>query len=197
MRGISYYLTVALVVISPITSIYGVVPWLEQDCLIRGGGRNPERGRVDERKGYSGIISDPKCKRRSNSKGTVSDSNLNWGGGKEWNERDYTDEEEDDDNGDEWVEHKDNNHGYDHEEDHDYMYDYGSPPMSVKEKLSVATESVGNRVSGAKHKAEKLYREAHTFLSSDMESVLLKATRPDNDPSKRKYCESVVEACSR
>ncbi len=199
MRGISCYLTVTLVVIDPIASISGAVPWLERDSLIRGGRRTPDRDWGDERKGYSGIIPNKRKKRSSK---FVSDSRVNWGRGKEWNGRDDTDEEDDDDD-DDWVERKDEEDDYDREEedgdeDHnDDMYDYDGQPMSVKEKLCVATESVGNRVLGAKHKAKKLYREAHTFLSSDMESVLLKATRPDNDPAKPKYYESVIEACSR
>ncbi len=194
MRGGSCYLTVTLVVIDPIASISGSVPWLERDSLIRGGGRTPERDWGDRRKGDSGIIPD-KRKRRNSSK-VVSGSGVDWGGEKEWNGRDDTDEEDD---GDDWVERKDEEEDeYDREEDADHYdkYDYGSP-ISVKEKLSAATESIGNRVLSAKNKAKKLYREAHTFLSSDMESVLLKATRPDNDPAKSKYCEGIVEACTR
>ncbi len=198
MRGISCYLTVTLVVIDPVASICGAVPWLERCSLIRGGGRTPERDWGDKRKRHSGIIPD-KRKRRSISK-DVSSLGVNLGGRKGWNERDDIDEEDDGD--DDWVEERNGEEEdeYDNEEDEDHYdkYDYGgSPPISVKEKLSAATESIGNRVLGAKRKAEKLYREAHTLLSSDMESVLLKATRPDNDPAESRYCDGIVEACSR
>ncbi len=201
MRGISCYLMATLVVIDPSASISGAVPRLERDSLIRGGRRTPGTGWRDERKGYSSTVPN---KRKERSSKYVSDSRVNWGKGKQWNRRDDMNEEYDDDD-DDWVERKDGEDEYDSEEeeeedgveDHDYgMYNYAQP-MGVKEKLSIATGSVGNRVLGAKHKAEKLYREAHTFLSSDLESVLLKATRPDNDPASPKYCESVIEACSR
>jgi hypothetical protein len=67
----------------------------------------------------------------------------------------------------------------------------------LRERLQMARADLETRVVGAKHKATKIMREARTTVSSDLESVLLKATRPDNQPAKRKYVDVVVDSASK
>lgn len=49
-----------------------------------------------------------------------------------------------------------------------------------------------DRLNNARRRASRAYREAKSFMSSEMEGVVLKATRPDNLPVKPKHLESLM-----
>ncbi|CAM9810218.1 unnamed protein product [Discosporangium mesarthrocarpum] len=53
------------------------------------------------------------------------------------------------------------------------------------------------RVSGAKHKGQKVLRELRGSMSSELEKTLIKATRPDNNPAKRKHVNLLLAAAER
>ncbi|CAM9737475.1 unnamed protein product [Chrysoparadoxa australica] len=67
-------------------------------------------------------------------------------------------------------------------------------PEAIYSQMKAKREEFGERVTGAAHKAEKILREVKGTFSSDMEKTLLKATRPDNNPAKRKHVELLLKA---
>lgn len=48
------------------------------------------------------------------------------------------------------------------------------------------------RLNNARRKASEAYREAKSLMSSEMEGVVLKATRPDDFPVKPKHLEALM-----
>lgn len=48
------------------------------------------------------------------------------------------------------------------------------------------------RLNRARRRASEAYREAKSLMSSEMEGVVLKATRPDDLPVKPKHLEALM-----
>ncbi|CAM9489398.1 unnamed protein product [Hapterophycus canaliculatus] len=74
----------------------------------------------------------------------------------------------------------------------------GPPPPArmeqLKAKLAGAQVELKAKVSGVTHKGAKVMRELKGSVSSDLEKTLIKATRPDNDPAKRKHVNLLLQA---
>lgn len=49
-----------------------------------------------------------------------------------------------------------------------------------------------DRLNKARQRASSAYREAKSLMSSEMEGVVLKATRPDDMPVKPKHLEALM-----
>ncbi|CAM9497297.1 unnamed protein product, partial [Choristocarpus tenellus] len=69
-----------------------------------------------------------------------------------------------------------------------------SKMTEMKNKLAEAQKNLKSRVSGATHKGKKVFRELKGSMSSDLEKTLIKATRPDNNPAKRKHVNLLLQA---
>lgn len=52
--------------------------------------------------------------------------------------------------------------------------------------------SMRERLNSARRRASRAYREAKSLMSSEMEGVVLKATRPDDLPVKPKHLEALM-----
>ncbi|CBN75765.1 conserved unknown protein [Ectocarpus siliculosus] len=74
----------------------------------------------------------------------------------------------------------------------------GPPPPArmerLKAKLADAQVGLKTKMTGVTHKGAKVMRELKGSISSDLEKTLIKATRPDNDPAKRKHVNLLLQA---
>ncbi|CAM9249081.1 unnamed protein product [Ectocarpus sp. 8 AP-2014] len=64
----------------------------------------------------------------------------------------------------------------------------------LKAKLADAQVGLKTKMTGVTHKGAKVMRELKGSISSDLEKTLIKATRPDNDPAKRKHVNLLLQA---
>lgn len=56
----------------------------------------------------------------------------------------------------------------------------------------MSMSSMRDRLNRARQRASSAYREAKSLMSSEMEGVVLKATRPDDLPVKPKHLEALM-----
>lgn len=56
----------------------------------------------------------------------------------------------------------------------------------------MSLSSVRERLNSARARASRVYWEAKSLMSSEMEGVVLKATRPDDLPVKPKHLEALL-----
>ncbi|CAB1098446.1 unnamed protein product [Ectocarpus sp. CCAP 1310/34] len=70
----------------------------------------------------------------------------------------------------------------------------GEPPKASKmgRAKAMSMSSMRDRLNRARQRASSAYREAKSLMSSEMEGVVLKATRPDDLPVKPKHLEALM-----
>ncbi|CAM9208263.1 unnamed protein product, partial [Ectocarpus sp. 6 AP-2014] len=70
----------------------------------------------------------------------------------------------------------------------------GEPPKASKmgRESAMSMSSMRDRLNRARQRASSAYREAKSLMSSEMEGVVLKATRPDDLPVKPKHLEALM-----
>ncbi|CAM9308243.1 unnamed protein product, partial [Ectocarpus fasciculatus] len=70
----------------------------------------------------------------------------------------------------------------------------GEPPKASKmgRASAMSMSSMRDRLNRARQRASVAYREAKSLMSSEMEGVVLKATRPDDLPVKPKHLEALM-----
>ena len=56
----------------------------------------------------------------------------------------------------------------------------------------MSISNIRSRLNVARQRASRVYREAKSLMSSEMEGVVLKATRPDDLPVKPKHLEALM-----
>lgn len=56
----------------------------------------------------------------------------------------------------------------------------------------MSMSNIRSRLNVARKRASSVYREAKSLMSSEMEGVVLKATRPDDLPVKPKHLEALM-----
>lgn len=56
----------------------------------------------------------------------------------------------------------------------------------------MSMSNIRSRLNVARQRASSVYREAKSLMSSEMEGVVLKATRPDDLPVKPKHLDALM-----
>ncbi|CAM9479597.1 unnamed protein product, partial [Ascophyllum nodosum] len=92
-----------------------------------------------------------------------------------------------DDGSDDWSEEED-----DEERKGGRGWRWSSGKSETRGASKMPATTVRDRLNNARRRANRAYREAKSLMSSEMEGVVLKATRPDDLPVKPKHLETLM-----